>query len=312
MNRSRTLMRNCACRCASKSGKFAKSDLARPRSTSPMTSWRRSPWPTGWWFLNGGPDRADRHPDGCLSAPGDHLCGRLIGSPAMKHAVCRLSALAGVKRTGSRICRLARDLIGLRPEDLSLAPAAEDEISPQRAVDVLEPAGPGKSSASEFHGDQGTGLSRVCPHVPDVSGRVLHLTFQHQKRDKLHPFDQATGKRVAMTSNPFRRLHGAPIIYGSSRRARCSARKTRWQAFVTCVKLVRKGLKSTCRYAAGTSASARVVHRPVFVSQCGLRAGPRRGPMANRTEGPKILVDLSLAQLQSSLGCGSSEPPRSR
>jgi sn-glycerol 3-phosphate transport system ATP-binding protein len=86
------------------------------------------------------------------------------------------------------------DCIGLRPEDLSLERAGDDDISLSGQLMLLEPAGAESHLHLTFEGISDTIVARL-PHVPNVE-EGSHLTFSI-KREKLHPFNQATGKRVA-------------------------------------------------------------------------------------------------------------------
>jgi len=107
--------------------------------------------------------------------PADYL-GKLVSSDALSHLPA------------------ATDLIGLRPEDLSLDPAGDDDISLSGQLVLLEPAGAESHLHLSFDGVKDTIIARL-PHVPDVQ-EGHQLTFSI-KRDKLHPFNKATGKRVA-------------------------------------------------------------------------------------------------------------------
>jgi len=143
--------------------------------------------------LNGGRIEQIGTPMDVYLRPATTFVAGFIGSPAMNMlSADYLRSLV----SSDRLTHMpsGADLIGLRPEDLSLAPAAEDEISLSGQLMLLEPAGAESHLHLSFTGIKDRIVARL-PHVPDVQ-EGSHLTFSI-KRDKLHPFDQATGKRVA-------------------------------------------------------------------------------------------------------------------
>ena len=143
--------------------------------------------------LNGGRIEQIGTPMEVYLRPATTFVAGFIGSPAMNmlpaaylRELVAADALAHMP--------VAADLVGLRPEDLSLAPAGADEIALTGQLMLLEPAGAESHLHLTFEGITDTIVARL-PHVPDVQ-EGSQLTFSI-RRDKLHPFDQATGKRVA-------------------------------------------------------------------------------------------------------------------
>ena len=125
--------------------------------------------------------------------PATTFVAGFIGSPAMNMLPAEyLRALVSAES----LAHLPKgaDLIGVRPEDLSLEPASENEMSLSGRLMLLEPAGAESHLHLTFEGIKDTMVVRL-PHVPDVQEGSL-LTFSI-KRDKLHPFEAATGKRVS-------------------------------------------------------------------------------------------------------------------
>lgn len=143
--------------------------------------------------LNGGRIEQIGTPMEVYLRPATTFVAGFIGSPAMN--MLPAAYLRGLV-AGDALAHMpaAADLVGLRPEDLSLAPAAEGEIALTGQLMLLEPAGAESHLHLTFEGIKDTIVARL-PHVPDVQ-EGSHLTFSI-RRDKLHPFDQATGKRVA-------------------------------------------------------------------------------------------------------------------
>lgn len=125
--------------------------------------------------------------------PATTFVAGFIGSPAMN--LLPADYLRNLV-SGDALTHLpaGADLIGLRPEDLSLEPAGDNDISLSGQLMLLEPAGAESHLHLSFTGRKDTIVARL-PHVPDVQ-EGAQLTFSI-KRDKLHPFDQATGRRVA-------------------------------------------------------------------------------------------------------------------
>ena len=143
--------------------------------------------------LNGGRIEQIGTPMEVYLRPATTFVAGFIGSPAMN--MLPAAYLRGLVAADALAhMPVAADLVGLRPEDLSLAPAGEGEISLTGQLMLLEPAGAESHLHLTFEGIKDTIVARL-PHVPDVL-EGSHLTFSI-RRDKLHPFDQATGKRVA-------------------------------------------------------------------------------------------------------------------
>ncbi len=143
--------------------------------------------------LNGGRIEQIGTPMEVYLRPATTFVAGFIGSPAMN--MLPAAYLRGLVAADALAhMPVAADLVGLRPEDLSLAPAGEGEIALTGQLMLLEPAGAESHLHLTFEGIRDTIVARL-PDVPDVQ-EGSHLTFSI-KRDKLHPFDQATGKRVA-------------------------------------------------------------------------------------------------------------------
>ncbi|MCC5965103.1 MAG: sn-glycerol-3-phosphate ABC transporter ATP-binding protein UgpC [Natronohydrobacter sp.] len=143
--------------------------------------------------LNGGRIEQIGTPMEVYLRPATTFVAGFIGSPAMN--MLPTAYLRGLVAADALAhMPVAADLVGLRPEDLSLAPAGEGEIALTGQLMLLEPAGAESHLHLTFEGIKDTIVARL-PHVPDVQ-EGSHLTFSI-RRDKLHPFDQATGKRVA-------------------------------------------------------------------------------------------------------------------
>jgi sn-glycerol 3-phosphate transport system ATP-binding protein len=142
--------------------------------------------------LNGGRIEQIGTPMEVYLRPATTFVAGFIGSPAMNmlpadylRGLVAADALAHIS-TGA-------DLVGVRPEDLSLAPAAQGDISLTGQLILLEPAGAESHLHLSFQGIKDTIVARL-PHVPHVV-EGSQLTFSIH-RDKLHPFDRTSGKRV--------------------------------------------------------------------------------------------------------------------
>lgn len=143
--------------------------------------------------LNGGRIEQIGTPMEVYSRPATTFVAGFIGSPAMNmlpsdymRGLVSADALAHIPTSAN--------LIGIRPEDLSLEPASADEMTLSGRLMLLEPAGAESHLHLTFDGIKDTMVVRL-PHVPNVQeGETLSFSI---KRDKLHPFDGATGRRVA-------------------------------------------------------------------------------------------------------------------
>jgi sn-glycerol 3-phosphate transport system ATP-binding protein len=143
--------------------------------------------------LNGGRIEQIGTPMEVYLRPATTFVAGFIGSPAMN--MLPAAYLRGLVAADALAhMPVAADLVGLRPEDLSLSPSGADEIALTGQLMLLEPAGAESHLHLTFEGIKDTIVARL-PHVPEVQ-EGSHLTFSI-RRDKLHPFDQATGQRVA-------------------------------------------------------------------------------------------------------------------
>lgn len=143
--------------------------------------------------LSGGRIEQIGTPMDVYSRPATTFVAGFIGSPAMN--MLPSAYMRGLVSADS-LAHLptGADLIGIRPEDLSLEPARPDEMTLSGRLMLLEPAGAESHLHLTFDGIKETMVARL-PHVPDVTeGSMLQFSI---KRDKLHPFDAASGKRVA-------------------------------------------------------------------------------------------------------------------
>lgn len=127
------------------------------------------------------------------SHPATIFVAGFIGSPAMNmlpadylRAQVASDALAHVPQ--------AADIIGIRPEDLTLVPARQGALGLSGRLLLLEPAGAESHLHLALEGLKENIVVRL-PHVPDVTeGDALHFSVHP---DKLHPFDRKSGKRVS-------------------------------------------------------------------------------------------------------------------
>ncbi|ATX66512.1 sn-glycerol-3-phosphate import ATP-binding protein UgpC [Roseinatronobacter bogoriensis] len=143
--------------------------------------------------LNGGQIEQVGTPMELYSRPATTFVAGFIGSPAMNMLSSEyLRGLVSAEAL-SHVPTQA-DLIGIRPEDLSLAAPKDGEISLTGTLMLLEPAGAESHLHLRFDGHDDMIVARL-PHVPDVA-EGAKLTFS-LPRGKLHPFDRASGKRMA-------------------------------------------------------------------------------------------------------------------
>jgi sn-glycerol 3-phosphate transport system ATP-binding protein len=127
------------------------------------------------------------------SRPETTFVAGFIGSPAMNmlpmdYLRARVAAdvLAHIPASA--------DLIGIRPEDMTLSPAGADDLTLTGQLMLLEPAGAESHLHLALDGIAAPVVARL-PHVPAVTeGHQLHFSLPRQA---LHPFDAKTGRRVA-------------------------------------------------------------------------------------------------------------------
>ncbi|MET4127394.1 sn-glycerol-3-phosphate import ATP-binding protein UgpC [Roseovarius sp. MBR-6] len=142
--------------------------------------------------LNGGRIEQTGTPMEVYARPATTFVAGFIGSPAMNmlpadwlRGVVAADALAHLPA--------GADLIGLRPEDMSLAPPTNGGLTLEARLMLLEPAGAESHLHVRFDGLDDMFVVRL-PHVPAVEeGSRLAFSLA---REALHPFDATTGLRL--------------------------------------------------------------------------------------------------------------------
>lgn len=142
--------------------------------------------------LNGGKIEQVGTPMAIYARPATTFVAGFIGSPAMNMLPAQYLR-ARLPADALAHLPIGADLIGIRPEDLSLAPAQDDELSLSGHLMLHEPAGAESHLHLRFDGLDKLMVVRL-PHVPNVE-EGASLTFS-LSRQKLHPFDSATGARI--------------------------------------------------------------------------------------------------------------------
>lgn len=143
--------------------------------------------------LNGGRIEQIGTPMQVYSHPETTFVAGFIGSPAMNMLPADYLRSTQPAETLAHIPQSA-DLIGIRPEDFALDAPADGDLILTGTLLLLEPAGAESHLHLRFDGVKENMIVRL-PHVPTVEeGQSLSFTV---RRESLHPFDAATGKRVA-------------------------------------------------------------------------------------------------------------------
>jgi multiple sugar transport system ATP-binding protein len=113
--------------------------------------------------------------------PANTFVARFIGSPAMN--LWPAALLLGDGATG---------LVGARPHDIELAPAADGDVTGR--VEIIEPLGPTTLVHVQVDRAAGTLARIVVP--PSTRIDVGDAVALRPRRDRLHFFDEATGRRT--------------------------------------------------------------------------------------------------------------------
>ncbi|MDD7971126.1 sn-glycerol-3-phosphate import ATP-binding protein UgpC [Roseinatronobacter alkalisoli] len=143
--------------------------------------------------LNGGQIEQVGTPMDVYSRPATTFVAGFIGSPAMNMLPADYLRSTQASDNLAHLPQAA-DLIGIRPEDLALETPGDGDLSLTGKLLLLEPAGAESHLHLKFDGLHENMIIRL-PHVPSViEGQALSFTV---RRDNLHPFDGATGKRVS-------------------------------------------------------------------------------------------------------------------
>ncbi|WP_417626362.1 sn-glycerol-3-phosphate ABC transporter ATP-binding protein UgpC [Pararhodobacter aggregans] len=140
--------------------------------------------------LNGGQIEQVGTPMELYRRPGTVFVAGFIGSPAMN-----MIDMAYLRDRGAAPSALpaGTDLVGVRPDDLSLTPSEGPVMALQGTVALLEPAGAESHIYVTLDGNAQPITVRVpgLPEVAEGAAVVLHAPLE-----ALHPFNSASGKRT--------------------------------------------------------------------------------------------------------------------
>ncbi|MGY6705104.1 sn-glycerol-3-phosphate ABC transporter ATP-binding protein UgpC [Roseinatronobacter sp.] len=143
--------------------------------------------------LNGGQIEQIGTPMQVYSHPETTFVAGFIGSPAMNMLPADYLRSTQSAESLAHIPQAA-DLVGIRPEDFALDAPADGDLILTGTLLLLEPAGAESHLHLRFDGVKENMIVRL-PNVPSVEeGQSLSFTV---RRESLHPFDAATGKRVS-------------------------------------------------------------------------------------------------------------------
>jgi sn-glycerol 3-phosphate transport system ATP-binding protein len=139
--------------------------------------------------LNGGVIEQVGTPMEVYRRPASTFVAGFIGSPAMNMLPAPYLREAGAVLDGLPV---GTDLVGIRPDDLLLAPPEVPHLTLSGQVMLLEPAGAESHIYVALKGSEQPITVRL-PGLPDVAeGSTIAL---YAPLHGLHPFDAATGKR---------------------------------------------------------------------------------------------------------------------
>ncbi|PTX01632.1 sn-glycerol-3-phosphate ABC transporter ATP-binding protein UgpC [Pararhodobacter aggregans] len=140
--------------------------------------------------LNGGQIEQVGTPMELYRRPGTVFVAGFIGSPAMN-----MIDMAYLRDRGAAPPALpaGTDLVGVRPDDLSLTPGESPAMALRGTVALLEPAGAESHIYVTLDGNAQPITVRVpgLPEVAEGAAVVLHAPLE-----ALHPFNSASGKRT--------------------------------------------------------------------------------------------------------------------
>ena len=140
--------------------------------------------------LNGGQIEQVGTPMELYRRPSTVFVAGFIGSPAMN-----MIDMAYLRDRGAAPSALpaGTDLVGVRPDDLSLTPGEGPAMALQGTVALLEPAGAESHIYVTLDGNAQPITVRVpgLPEVTEGAAVVLHAPLE-----ALHPFNSASGKRT--------------------------------------------------------------------------------------------------------------------
>jgi len=142
--------------------------------------------------LNGGRIEQVGTPMEVYNRPASLFVAGFIGSPAMN--MIPIDYLRG-NASSAMLSRLPADtdLIGIRPDELTLAAPSGDSMAISGTLMLLEPAGAESHLYVHLEGSKQPVVVRV-PGVPEMhDGESVQM---HVAMDKIHPFSQSTGLRT--------------------------------------------------------------------------------------------------------------------
>ncbi len=143
--------------------------------------------------LNGGVIEQVGTPMEVYSRPASTFVAGFIGSPAMN--MLPMESLREDRHAeGLSLLPGGTDLVGIRPDDLRLEPSDAPGLTLHGKLLLLEPAGAESHLHVHLDGSHQPITLRVpgVPELPDGAALTMHAT-----RETLHPFDKASGRRLA-------------------------------------------------------------------------------------------------------------------
>lgn len=141
--------------------------------------------------LNGGQIEQVGTPLEVYERPATVFVAGFIGSPAMN--LLPRDYLVAANAEAMQALPQGADLVGIRPDDMLLAPPEGAYLSVQGVLELFEPAGAESHIYLRLIGSDQPVVVRVSGRPEVEEGREITV---YVTPDKLHTFDSASGKRV--------------------------------------------------------------------------------------------------------------------
>ncbi|RDJ03906.1 sn-glycerol-3-phosphate import ATP-binding protein UgpC [Rhizobium grahamii] len=147
--------------------------------------------------MNGGLVEQIGSPVEVYDRPASLFVAGFIGSPPMN--LMPIEVIAGSNDRSTLKLPMGTDIVGVRPDQLSLVEPSEQSIRLDATAELLEPIG-GESHLHVRFGDSGHAAILSVPGRPNVAEAAKFRVYA--PLSAMHPFNRETGKRTDVASVP--------------------------------------------------------------------------------------------------------------
>ncbi len=145
--------------------------------------------------MNGGLVEQVGTPVDVYDRPASLFVAGFIGSPPMN--LVPIEVISGSQNVGALRLPEATDIVGIRPDEMTLVEPSEPSVRLEATAELLEPIG-GESHLHVRVGNSGHTVILSVPGRPNIAEAAQFPVYA--RLNAMHPFNSKTGKRTDVTS----------------------------------------------------------------------------------------------------------------